>query len=166
MAGRVILAMVVLAGAQKLAIAAVAAIWRGNIYRAVMVVAILAAPATWWFAPSLAGDALTANGRLYVVLLQLAIGGFLFHFMTLPDRSVTLRVLAEIELAPGRTLSLQALAARYSVRDMIVSRLAQMAEAGFIAIDATGGITILPRGVAFGRFVTNGRRLFGITSAN
>ena len=156
----------VLAVAQAVLVAIVAAIRGGNIYVTVIGTAVLLAPVVWVGDAWLAGRTLSTDGRIYLVLFHLAIGGFLFHFMTLPDRSVTLRVLVELERAPGRTLSLKAIAERYSVRDMIVSRLAQMAEGGFIAIDATGRITILPRGAAFGRFVTEGRRLFGITSAN
>jgi hypothetical protein len=163
---RVIALAVCLAAAQKLLVALVAAVWRGNIYRAVVVVALVTSPVVWAVAPWIADGAIAIEGRVFLVLLHLAIAGFLFHFMTLPDRSVTLRVLAEIELAEHRRLSIAALAARYSVRDMIVSRLAQMASAGFIAVDAQGQITILPRGMTFGRFVTRGRQLFGITSAN
>jgi hypothetical protein len=156
----------VLGLAQALLVALVAVVKRGNIYATVILVAVATSPFAWMADGWLAGRALTTDGRLYLVLLNLAIGGFLFHFMTLPDRSVTLRVLVELERAPDRTLSIRALAERYSVRDMIVSRLQQMADGGFIAIGSDGRITIQPRGAAFGRFVTEGRRLFGITSAN
>ncbi len=52
------------------------------------------------------GQALALDGRAFLVLIHLALGGFLFHFMTLPDRSVTLRILVELLLAPGQALSL------------------------------------------------------------
>jgi hypothetical protein len=155
-----------LAAAQLVLVAIVAAIRRGNIYATVILVAVAMTPLVWLGSGWLAGRPLTIDGRVYLALLNLAIGGFVFHFMTLPDRSVTLRVLAEIERAPGRTLSIAALAQRYSVRDMIRSRLEQMAAGGFLGIGSDGRIAIRPRGAAFGRFVTNGRRLFGITSAN
>jgi len=147
-------------------VAGVAALRRGNIYATVIGVAVVTTPLVFVLAAPLAGASLTTDGRVYLGLLNLALGGFLFHFMTLPDRSVTLRILVELELAPGRTLSLRALAERYSVRDMVESRLKQMADGGFVAIDAAGRVTIQPRGAAFGRFVTAGRKLFGITSAN
>ena len=49
---------------------------------------------------------------------------------------------------------------------MIVSRLEQLAEGQFLTIAPDGALTLLPRGVRFGRFVTGGRRLFRISSAN
>ena len=79
---------------------------------------------------------------------------------------LALRVLAELERAPHRTLSVAALAAKYSVRDMIESRLDQLADGAFLEIDPDGGLFLRPRGSAFGRFVAGGRRMFGITSAN
>jgi hypothetical protein len=48
---------------------------------------------------------------------------------------------------------------------MITSRLEQLAAAGFVEI-AGGRIVLTSRGLAFGRFVTAGRKLFGIASAN
>ena len=86
--------------------------------------------------------------------------------MTLPDRSVTLRILVELELAPGRTLTLTDLTRRYGVRTMIVSRLEQLERGQFLTIAPDGALTLLPRGVRFGRFVTGGRQLFRISSAN
>jgi hypothetical protein len=166
MAARLLFIALVLGVAQVLLVAILAAIRRGNIYATVITVAVASSAVVWFADAWLAGRPLSADGRVYLVLLNLALGGFLFHFMTLPDRSVTLRVLVELERAPAGTLSLQALAARYSVRDMIVSRLQQMADGGFIAIDTEGRITIQPRGATFGRFVTGGRKLFGIGSAN
>jgi hypothetical protein len=112
------------------------------------------------------GRPLSLDGRVFLVLLHLALGGFLFHFMTLPDRSVTLRILVELLLAPGRTLSLDELGRRYGVRTMIASRLAQLQDGRFLTVDPSGRITLLPRGERFGRFVTGGRRLFRISSAN
>ena len=83
----------------------------------------------------------------------------------MPARS-TLVTTCELLLAPGRTLSLEALAARYGVRTMIASRLQQLEEGRFLTIAPDGAIALLPRGEWFGRFVTGGRRLFRITSAN
>ena len=54
--------------------------------------------------------------------------------MTLPDRSVTLRIFVELLLAPGRTLSLAALGSRYGVRTMIGSRLDQLEQGQFLSI--------------------------------
>ena len=139
---------------------------RGNIYTTVVAVAFATAPVVF-FADRLAfGRPLALDGRLFLVLMHLTLGGFLFHFMTLPDRSVTLRMLVELELDPTRTLSVDALTDRYSVRAMIASRLQQLADGRFIAIADDGRLTLERRGLWFGRFVTGGRRLFRISSAN
>ena len=152
---------------QAALVAAVAALRpRGNIYVTIIGVALVSSPAAAMADGLLFGRALSVDGRVFLVLLHLALGGFLFHFMTLPDRSVTLRILVELLLAPGRTLSLDELGARYGVRTMIASRLAQLQDGRFLAVDADGRITLLPRGERFGRFVTGGRRLFRISSAN
>ena len=62
----------------------------------------------------LLGQALRRDGTVFLVLMHLALGGFLFHFMTLPDRSVTLRILVEL-LARARTGAVGA-GARRAVR--------------------------------------------------
>ena len=153
--------------AQAVIVAALAALRpRQNIYVTIVLVAVVTAPAVFFADRLFFGRPLTIEGRLFLVLMHLALGGFFFHFMTLPDRSVTLRMLVELERAPGHTLSLPALASLYSVRAMIASRLDQLADGQFIALDADGTLTLKPRGERFGRFVTGGRRLFRITSAN
>jgi hypothetical protein len=139
---------------------------RSNIYVTIIVVAVATAPAAVLSDRLLFGRTLSPDGRMFLALVHLALGGFLFHFMTLPDRSVTLRILVEILLAPGGTLSLEDLGRRYGVHTMIASRLEQMQEGGFLRVDPAGRITLLPRGERFGRFVTGGRRLFRISSAN
>ena len=63
---------------------------------------------------------------MFLVLIHLALGGFLFHFMTLPDRSVTLRILVELLLAPGQALSCRRSAAGTACETMIASRLEQL----------------------------------------
>jgi hypothetical protein len=152
---------------QTVLVAAVAALRpRGNIYVTIVAVAFVTAPVAVMADGALFGRALSLDGRVFLLLLHLALGGFLFHFMTLPDRSVTLRVLVELQLAPGRTLSLDELGRRYGVRTMIASRLAQLQDGRFLTVDPSGRITLLPRGERFGRFVTGGRRLFRISSAN
>lgn len=139
---------------------------KANIYATIIVVAFLTAPAAVFAAELICGRPLAADGRLFLVLVHLALGGFLFHFITLPDRSVTLRMLVELERAPGHRLALPVLSQRYSVRAMIASRLDQLADGQFIALTPDGTLTLKPRGERFGRFVTGGRRLFRITSAN
>jgi len=167
MLASVILAAVALLSCQALLVAAVSAVRpRGNIYATIVAVALVTAPAVVFADRLFFGRALNVEGRLFFALMHLALGGFLFHFMTLPDRSVTLRILVELERAPGRTLSVPALASRYSVRTMVASRLDQLAEGRFLAIGPDGALTLTPRGRLFGRFVTGGRRLFRITSAN
>jgi len=164
---RVVLAAAILFALQALLVAIVAAVRRrGNIYVTIIAVAVATAPAAAIADGLLFGRPLDAGGRLFLVLMHLALGGFLFHFMTLPDRSVTLRILVELLLAPGRTLSIAALTARYGVRTMIGSRLEQLQRGRCLTIGTDGTITLLPRGRTFGRFVTGGRRLFRITSAN
>lgn len=163
----VVVAAVILFALQALIVAIVAAVRsRGNIYATIIGVAVATAPAAAFADRLLFGRTLDADGRLFLVLMHLALGGFLFHFMTLPDRSVTLRILVELWRAPGRALSIDELTARYGVRTMIGSRLEQLEEGRFLRIDPEGAITLLPRGESFGRFVTGGRRLFRITSAN
>ena len=166
------LVSVVLAGAalllgQTLIVVALAALRpRSNIYVTIVLVAIVTAPVIVFADARLFGRPLTTEGRLFLALVHLALGGFLFHFITLPDRSVTLRMLVELQRAPGHALSLKDLSDRYSVRAMIGSRLDQLAEGQFLEIRPDGALALKPRGQAFGRFVTGGRRLFRITSAN
>lgn len=163
----VAVAGIVLLVFQAVLVAAAAALRpRGNIYVTIIGVALVTSPVAATADGLLFGRALSLDGRVFLVLLNLALGGFLFHFMTLPDRSVTLRILVELLLAPGRTLSLDELGARYGVRTMIASRLAQLQDGRFLTVDPSGRITLLPRGEWFGRFVTGGRRLFRISSAN
>lgn len=152
---------------QTLLVAVLAALRpRGNIYVTIVAVAVVTSPFVVVADRLLFGRALLLEGRVYLVLVHLALGGFLFHFMTLPDRSVTLRILAELLLAPGRTLSVEELGRRYGVRTMIASRLTQLQDGRFLTVDPAGRIALLPRGERFGRFVTGGRRLFRISSAN
>jgi hypothetical protein len=164
---RVLVIAVALFGVQALLVAAIAAMRRrGNIYTTIILVAVATTPLVFMTGSLIVGQPLSANGRLYLALTHLSLGGYLFHFMTLPDRSVTLRIFVELLLAPGLTLSLEALGSRYGVRTMIVSRLEQLQEGGFLSIAPNGALALLPRGQLFGRFVTTGRRLFNITSAN
>lgn len=152
---------------QTLLVAVLAALRpRGNIYVTIVVVVVVTSPVAVMADRLLFGRALSLEGRVFLALLHLALGGFLFHFMTLPDRSVTLRMLVELLLAPDRTLSLDELGRRYGVRTMIASRLAQLQDGRFVTVDASGRITLLPRGESFGRFVAAGRRVFRISSAN
>ena len=152
---------------QTLIVMALAALRpRSNIYVTIVFVAIVTAPLAFVGDQLLFGQALTTEGRMFLALVNLALGGFLFHFITLPDRSVTLRMLVELQRTPGQTLSLKDLSDRYSVRAMIGSRLDQLAEGHFLDIRPDGTLALKPRGQAFGRFVTGGRRLFRITSAN
>jgi hypothetical protein len=137
-----------------------------NIYATVVAVSLLTAPLAVLYGTHHLGERAGPDGMLYLVLIHLALGGFLFHFMTLPDRSVTLRILAEIWLAPGQALSAAALGARYGVKTMITSRLDQLSAGRFLDITPDGRIVLTGKGMLFGRFVAAGRRLFGIASAN
>jgi hypothetical protein len=152
----------------QVVLVALLAAWRrsGNIYVKIIAVSLATAPiaavaGTMWFGPALGRD-----GTLFLVLIHLALGGFFFHFTTLPDRSVTLRILVELLLAPGQTLSADALGRRYGVSAMITSRLTQLSAANFIEIMPDQRIRLCTRGRWFGRFVTAGRQLFAIDSAN
>ena len=163
----VLLAAVALFGVQALLVAAIAAVRRhGNIYATIIFVSVVTTPLVFMTGSLIVGQPLSTDGRLYLALMHLSLSGYLFHFMTLPDRSVTLRIFVELLLAPDRSLSLEALGSRYGVRTMIVSRLEQLQEGGFLSIAPDGALALLPRGQWFGRFVTGGRRLFKITSAN
>jgi len=123
-----------------------------------------AALGAWLAAPSIT----RADGseiRGFAAALVVALGGLFFHFVTLPDRSVTLRILVELHQAAGQTLTIEQLTRRYGVRVMIESRLRQLVDGRFIALGADRAIQLLPRGVSLGQFVTAGRRLFRIESA-
>jgi len=164
---RAIVVAVGLFGVQTLTVAAIATVRRNaNIYALIIGVACVTAPLVFLAGPSIVGRPLTTEGRAFLALMHLSLGGFLFHFMTLPDRSVTLRIFVELWLAPGRTLTLAALGSSYGVRTMVGSRLDQLEQGQFLSIRPDGSITLLPRGQRFGRFVTAGRRLFNIRSAN
>jgi len=164
---RAIAIAVALFAVQALAVAAIAAVLRrANVYALIVVVACATAPLVFLAGAAIVGQPLSIEGRTFLALMHLSLGGFLFHFMTLPDRSVTLRIFVELLLAPGRTLTLAALGARYGVRTMVGSRLDQLEQGRFLSIRPDGVIALLPRGLRFGRFVTAGRRLFNITSAN
>ena len=137
-----------------------------NIYVTIIILSLATAPLAFVSDRTLLGQMLGQDGRMYLVLTHLALGGFLFHFMTLPDRSVTLRILVEVLLAPGQALSTKALSGRYSVKTMITSRLEQLSAARFIEISGDRRIALTSKGLLFGRLVTAGRTLFGIASAN
>ena len=163
----VALAAVLSIGLQKLVVILLAALRpKSNIYVTIVAVSVLTAPATWAVAPALFESGLDLDGHAFLVVMHLALGGLFFHFMTLPDRSVTLRILVELLLAPDRSLSFKQLGDRFGVRTMIESRLNQLCEGQFLEIGADRQIRLLPRGLRFGRFVTAGRRLFRIESAN
>jgi hypothetical protein len=137
-----------------------------NIYVTIVLVSVVTTPVAFVSDTILLGQTLSQDGRVFMALTNLALGGFLFHFMTLPDRSVTLRILVELLIAPGAALSAEALRRRYSLRTMIASRLDQLTAARFMEISADQRITLTRKGLWFGRFVTTGRKLFGIASAN
>src|SRR5436190_24087137 len=113
------IAVILLLALQVVLVAIVSAIRpRANIYVTIVLVSLLTAPVALLYgthhlgrrlgvpgAAAARGAPLGPDGRLYFVLIHLALGGFLFHFMTLPDRSVTLRILVEVLLAPGQALS-------------------------------------------------------------
>jgi hypothetical protein len=139
---------------------------RANIYVTIVVVSVLTAPLAVLYGTHHLGPSLGRDGAVYLALMHLALGGFLFHFMTLPDRSVTLRILVEIWLAPGQALSAAALGARYGVQTMITSRLEQLSAGRFLEITPDRRIALTAKGMLFGRFVAFGRRLFAIASAN
>lgn len=160
-------AAAILFAVQAAIVALMAAMWRRtNIYVTIIAVSVATAPAAAFADRWLFGRPLDAESRVFLALLYLALGGFLFHFITLPDRSVTLRIFVELRLAAGGVLSIDELTARYGVRTMIESRLEQLQAGRCLNISPDGRITLLPRGESFGRFVTGGRRLFRITSAN
>ena len=164
---RVALAIITLFAAQALLVAILSALrLRGNVYLTIIVVSLATAPFAAVADRLLLDRVLDGDGRLFLALIHLALGGLLFHFMTLPDRSVTLRIFVELLLAPNRELSVGELTRRYGVRTMIGSRLAQLQDGRCLRIGSDGAIALLPRGRSFGRAVTAGRRLFRITSAN
>jgi hypothetical protein len=159
---------VILLLAGLLTLVAIVSALRGGrrIYETIVLCTVATAPLVFISDTWLVGSALTFSGRLFLVLIHAAIGGFVFHLMTLPDRSVTLRILVELELAPDRTLRVADLQQRYGVERMIDARLTQLAGNGYIGMSGDGRLTLLTRGVVLARFVASGRRLFRIESAN
>ena len=137
-----------------------------NVYVSIIIVSVVTAPFAYAADAAQVGGALGRDGRVFMALIHMALGGFLFHFMTLPDRSVTLRILVELLLAPGQVLSTDALRERYGIDAMITSRLRQLSSARFIDMSGDGHINLTGKGITFGRFITAGRALFGIASAN
>src|SRR5436190_10049894 len=127
---------------------------RANVYVTIVIISLVTAPVALLYGTHHLGQPLGPDGRLYFVFIHLALGGFLFHFMTLPNRSVTLRILVEVLLAPGHTLSTRELGTRYGVKTMITSRLDQLAAGRFIDISGDRRIALTGKGRAFGRFVT------------
>ncbi len=89
-----------------------------NIYVTIVIVSLVTAPVAFLSDRTLLGQALGRDGRWFLVVTHLALGGFLFHFMTLPDRSVTLRILVEVLRAPGQALSAKELSRRYGVKTL------------------------------------------------
>jgi len=57
---------------------------RSNIYVTIVLVAIVTAPVVVFADQLLFGQPLTTEGRMFLALVHLALGGFLFHFITLP----------------------------------------------------------------------------------
>src|SRR4051812_43125927 len=129
MMSRLAIAVVLLFGTQAALVAAVKILRpKANVYIVIVIVSMATAPLALIYGTHHVGvhpQHLGPTGQAFFVLMHLTLGGFLFHFMTLPDRSVTLRILVEILLAPGEALSTAALGERYGVRTMITSRLDQ-----------------------------------------
>ena len=71
-----------------------------NIYLTIVIISVVTTPVAVVSDTILLGQTLRQDGRVFMALINLALGGFLFHFMTLPDRSVTLRILVELLMAP------------------------------------------------------------------
>jgi hypothetical protein len=159
-------AAIIVAGQTLLVALAAALVARANIYKIAIAVICVTAPIAALADGLVAGQTLDLEGRLFLVLLHFGLGGLLVHFLTLPDRSVTLRILVELQLTPDRTLSIAELNQRYGVNHMIDARVNQLADGGFLSMAADGGLTLTSRGESFGRFVAGGRRLFRIESAN
>lgn len=99
------------------------------------------------------------------ILLHLSIGGIFFHFLTLPDRSLTLRILVELKNAPKKKINLEQLDRVYNLKEMIISRLKQLDSAKFIQLD-NSKITLRRKGLFLGAFILNGRKVFGISKGN
>ena len=106
----------------QMLLVAVTAAWRpaGNIYGTIVIVCLITAPLAFIADRLLLAQVFDRDARVFLVLIHLALGGFFFHFMTLPDRSVTLRILVELLVAPGQVLTADALGRRYGVSTMIL----------------------------------------------
>jgi hypothetical protein len=162
----VLRSMVLLTGVQVSLVAFAAAVSRANIYRIVAVTVCVSAPAVFFADRVLTGQTLSITGRVFLVLFHLGLGGLFFHFMTLPDRSVTLRLLVELQESPSGALSIDEINVRYGISEMIGARLVQLAAARFLTIDSSGDIALAPRGTVLARFIAAARRLCRIESAN
>lgn len=136
-----------------------------NVYFRIAILGFLTVPLVWSFLPKLSFELSFAttfvSGFLHLIL------GFLFaQFICLPDRSLTLRIVVECHEQGHQGLSLTQLSARFSLSQMINSRLTQLSDGGVLQVSSDGRISLLDKGIRLGRFILNGRRFFNIKSAN
>lgn len=80
----------------------------------------------------MAGQALWMEW-FHAYLLHLLLFFQYVHFFYHVERSVTVRLLVELQQAPGCSMTLEEINRQYSLRDMIIRRLEVMAENGFMA---------------------------------
>lgn len=76
------------------------------------------------------------------------------------QNSVSLRILDEIERAPGQELTLEAIARRFAVVDSVKTRLELMKQNGLIASDGPGTVTLSGKALLAARFSLFVRRIF------
>lgn len=135
-----------------------------SVYFRIAFLGIFTVPVIWFLRLSLSGELL--NFLFYDAVTHLSLGVLFAHFICLPDRALTLRILVEIYETGEKGLSLQELNARFSLAQMIKSRLVQMEKGQLLQISQKGEITLLSKGLNMGKFILAGRKFFNISSAN
>jgi len=138
-----------------------------SIYLAVILITLLTAPiigvlAALWFTGL---DKFLELGAL-ITLTYACLGGFLFIFVGMPNRSMTLRLLMELNEAEGNKLSMKELERIGGIDALLSARLSWLKESGFLDIDNYGKIRLLSKGLRLGSFVTRGRIFFNIGGYN
>ena len=140
---------------------------KSSIYLAVILVTLLTAPligtlTALWFADF---EEFLELGVL-ITLTYACMGGFLFVFVGMPNRSITLRLLMELNEVEGNKLSMKELERIGGIDALLSARLLCLKEIGFLDIDNYGKIRLLSKGLRLGRFVTRGRIFFNIGRYN
>jgi hypothetical protein len=101
-----------------------------------------------------------------ITLTYACLGGFFFIFVGMPNRSITLRLLMELNKVSGYELSMKELEKIGGINSLLSSRLSWLKEIGYLDIDNDGKIRLISKGLRMGSLVTRGRMFFKIGRYN